>query len=146
MSAPEVPQYPPEYLAGVRFFNEREFFESHEILEDIWNACPLESRSFYQGLIQAAVALHHFSNGNVWGARKLYWSSRKYLEPYQPYYLGLDVSRFLADMNTCFEDLLASDEADAAVEIDAERIPTIVLAPPPAQENASGFPSSRDSE
>ena len=41
-------------------------------------------RLFYKGLIQAAVALHHFGNGNIRGARKVYRSSRGYLEPYRP--------------------------------------------------------------
>lgn len=131
-------EYAPEYLAGVRYFNERDFFESHEILEDIWNRCDLESRKFYQGLIQAAVALHHFCNGNVWGARKLYWSSRKYLESYQPGYLGLDVSRFLEEMSDCFQPLLASEGEIAEVEIDPERIPTIVLDPAPEASDDGG--------
>ena len=32
--------YEPLYLAGVRLFNEREFFDCHEVLEDLWNECP----------------------------------------------------------------------------------------------------------
>ena len=38
-----------------------------------------ELRLFYKGLIQAAVALHHFGNGNIRGARKVYGRSRGYL-------------------------------------------------------------------
>jgi len=42
------------------------------------------SRKFFQGLIQAAVGLHHFGNGNIRGARKLYHSTVGYLKPYAP--------------------------------------------------------------
>jgi len=34
-----VPQYPvntPEYLHGISLFNQAEFFEAHELLEDVW--------------------------------------------------------------------------------------------------------------
>lgn len=125
------PQYHPAYLAGVRLFNQREFFESHEVLEDVWNDCPLAARDFYQGLIQSAVAILHFENANVWGARKLYHSSRRYLEPYQPHYLGLDVCRFLKAMGHCFAPLLETDAGGPIPKLDAARIPVIRLDPPP---------------
>jgi hypothetical protein len=89
------------------------------------------SRRFYQGLIQAAVALHHFGNGNLGGARKLNVSYRKYLEPYAPHYLGLDVNKFIADMDRCFAAVMAADAGSAKVEIDADLIPEIHLVPPP---------------
>ena len=74
--------YDARYLAGIRLFNEADFFEAHEVWEDLWTDCPLVDRRFYQGLIQAAVGLLHFVNGNVRGAVKLYQSSRAYLETY----------------------------------------------------------------
>src|SRR6185437_6195349 len=71
-------QYDPHYLEGIKFFNECEFFESHEAWEEVWTEHLGPSRKFYQGLIQAAVALHHFGNGNIRGAKKLYYGSRGY--------------------------------------------------------------------
>ena len=90
---PENP-YDDRYLAGIRYFNECEFFEAHEVWEDLWQEFQGQSRGFYQGLIQVAVCLHHFGNGNIRGAKKLYESSRyKYLEPYRPQHLGLNLAR-----------------------------------------------------
>ena len=83
--------YPEQYLEGLRLFNEEDFFESHEVLEELWSDTHDERRKFYQGLIQVAVGLLHFGNGNLGGARKLYGSSRKYLEAYLPGYEGIDV-------------------------------------------------------
>ena len=76
--------YDPLYLKGIAYFNACEFFEAHEVWEDLWKSYSGELRLFYKGLIQAAVALHHFGNGNIRGARKVYFSSRDYLEQYRP--------------------------------------------------------------
>ena len=76
--------YDPLYLQGIAYFNACEFFEAHEVWEDLWKSYSGELRLFYKGLIQAAVALHHFGNGNIRGARKVYGSSRGYLAQYGP--------------------------------------------------------------
>ena len=60
-------EYPELYLQGIVHFNECDFFESHEVWEALWTDYQGPSRKFYQGLIQAAVALHHFGNGNIRG-------------------------------------------------------------------------------
>ena len=123
-----VADHDPRYLQGIEYFNECEFFEAHEIWEDLWTDCQDSSRKFYQGLIQAAVCLHHFGNGNLHGARKLYHSCRtRYLEAYQPWYLGLDVDRFLAQLKACCRPILDEGADLSAVEIDPERIPEIHL-------------------
>ena len=76
--------YDPLYLAGIEHFNVCDFFEAHETWEELWTDYSGPARKFYQGLIQVAVALHHFGNGNIRGAKKLYLSSSAYLEPYRP--------------------------------------------------------------
>ena len=53
--------YDPRFLDGVRYFNLRDFFEAHESWEDLWTDYQGPLRQFYQGLIQVAVCLHHFS-------------------------------------------------------------------------------------
>jgi predicted metal-dependent hydrolase len=125
------PTYDPRYLAGVLLFNNGDFFEAHEAWESLWlDTAPPEKR-FYQGLIQAAVGLCHFCNGNVRGAVKLYHSSRDYMTPFAPAYLGLDVDGFWRAMERCFAELLAAPEPDRSVQPDDELIPTIALDPPP---------------
>ena len=93
-----------------------------------------DSRKFYQGLIQTAVALYHFGNGNVHGSRKLYHTSRAYLEPYGANHLGLDLEKFLAEFAACFAELINSEEERPSVELDPEKIPEIELSPAPAPE------------
>ncbi|HUY36194.1 MAG TPA: DUF309 domain-containing protein [Pirellulales bacterium] len=125
-------QYPPLYLEGIEFFNRCDFFESHEAWEDLWSDEFGASRKFLQGLIQAAVALHHFGNGNIRGAKKLYYGSRGYLEPFRPRHMGLDLDSFLGQMERCFAAVVASQEEYPELQIVADLIPEIHLDPPPA--------------
>jgi uncharacterized protein len=76
------------------------------------------------------VALHHFGNGNIRGARKVYRTSRGYLETYRPVCMGLDLEQFLARLDACFAEVAASDEEFPRIDIDPELIPEIELDPP----------------
>jgi hypothetical protein len=127
------PEYDPRYLAGILFFNDRDFFEAHEVWESLWLDVAGPGRTFYQGLIQAAVGLFHFGNGNLRGALKLYRTSRAYMEPYGPSYLGLDAAAFWQQMERCFAPLLADPNPDRDLRPDEALIPVIVLDPPPEQ-------------
>ncbi len=119
-------EYPAQYLEGLRLFNAGDFFESHEVLEELWSETQDERKKFYQGLIQAAVALLHFGNGNLGGAKKVYLTSRKYLEAYRPEFEGLDVARFLDDLQRCFQELIDDQQlCPVGIELADERIPKI---------------------
>jgi predicted metal-dependent hydrolase len=126
-----APAYDPRYLAGVLLFNRGDFFEAHEAWEALWMDTAGPDRTFYQGLIQAAVGLCHFCNGNVRGAVKLYHSSRDYMSRHGPHHLGLDVNDFWRQMGSCFAELLAAAEPDRRLTPQEELIPTITLDPPP---------------
>ena len=122
--------YEPLYLQGIAYFNDCEFFEAHEVWEELWQEDHGPSRKFLQGLIQAAVALHHFGNGNIRGAKKVYFGSRSYLAAYRPVHMGLDLEKFIADMDRCFAEVAAATDTFPDIEIDPERIPEIHLNPP----------------
>ncbi|HZT80850.1 MAG TPA: DUF309 domain-containing protein, partial [Gemmataceae bacterium] len=98
----------PLYLAGILFFNRQDYFEAHEAWEDLWAAAAAPERRFYQGLIHAAVGLHHFSTGNLRGAAKLYRTCLDYLAPFPSPYLGLDTDDFRRQLGRCFAPVLAA--------------------------------------
>ncbi|MBL8794433.1 MAG: DUF309 domain-containing protein [Planctomycetia bacterium] len=131
--SPAEADYDDRYLAGVLLFNRHDFFEAHEVWESLWLDRGGPEKRFVQGLIQAAVGLTHFVNGNLRGARKLYQSSRAYMEPYGDHYLGLDNAAFWRDMEQCFAPLLAVETPDRSLELDVARVPAIELQPPPAR-------------
>jgi hypothetical protein len=124
-------EYEPRYLAGIVCFNRHDFFEAHEVWEGLWLESTAPERRFYQALIQAAVALYHFGNGNFRGATKLFQSSRAYMEPYGSPYLGLDATSFWAGMERCFAPILNVPNPDRALRPDEALIPVITLEPPP---------------
>lgn len=93
----------PLLQEGIALFNHRQFFECHEVLEQRWKATHDHSKDFYKGLIQAAVAFHHWSKGNLAGALTLAKSASKYLRRYEPSHAGVDVSGFLAQFSEMFQ-------------------------------------------
>jgi predicted metal-dependent hydrolase len=131
MATPAEADYDPRYLAGILFFNRRDFFEAHEVWEDLWHETSGPERRFIQALIQAAVALFHFGNGNVRGAARLYRSSLDYMKPYFPAYLGLDVAAFWERMGQCCAALLTAAEPPRDARPEETLMPTIVLEPAP---------------
>jgi predicted metal-dependent hydrolase len=131
MDVPSI-DYDARYLAGIVLFNRGDFFEAHEVWEALWMDTPAPEKRFYQGLIQAAVGLCHFCNGNLRGAAKLYASSRAYMERYGAHCLGLDTGQFWRQMARCFAEVLANPDADRqTVAIDMALVPQIVLDPEP---------------
>jgi len=120
--------YDPRYLEGIEHFNKCDFFEAHQVWEELWANTQGANRRFFQGLIQVAVCLHHYGNGNIRGAKKLYFGCRGYLEEYRPTYLGLDLEKLLGELETCCRQILDSKEEFPRIEIVPDLIPEIHLA------------------
>jgi uncharacterized protein len=56
---------------GLAHFNAHQFFEAHELWEEIWLVEVEPERTFLQGIIQIAAAFHHYQRGNSDGAETL---------------------------------------------------------------------------
>lgn len=106
-----------DFDAGLRraaeLFNRGEYHAAHEELDELWEATHGPDADFYKGLIQACIALHHYSRDNLDGARKLYAGHRQYLAPYLPAHLGLDVGAFLAAMQVTLLPVVRSQDESA---------------------------------
>ena len=74
---------------GIQLFNAGSFFDAHEVLEDVWRELHGPEKACLQAVIQAAVGLHHYSTGNLAGARSLLARSSRTLERYPGAYCGL---------------------------------------------------------
>ena len=53
------------FQTGLKHYHSRDFFEAHEVWEELWSEYYLEDRKFIQGLIQLAVSFVHLGNGNM---------------------------------------------------------------------------------
>jgi predicted metal-dependent hydrolase len=60
-----------KFERGLRHFNAREFFEAHEVWEEVWLKEGEPEKTFLQGIIQIAAAFHHYRRGNTDGAETL---------------------------------------------------------------------------
>jgi uncharacterized protein len=97
---------------GIELFNQGEFFECHEVLEEVWKDAHGDDKRFYQGLIQAAVAILHALRGNRDGARKQYAKARAKLDVAPAEHMGLAVRELREDLARFFDAAL-SDEGGA---------------------------------
>ncbi len=80
---------------GIACFIRREFFDCHEVLEEVWLAAVPEEKPFYQGLIQVAAAFYHYQRGNRRGARSLLRRGREQLAGCPSHCHGVDLTSLL---------------------------------------------------
>ena len=88
--------WPVEYAGYFHHFNAGRYYEAHDVLEQLW----LVDRKglhgdFYKGLIQFAGAFVHLQKGRLGPSLALFKLSRRYLDPFGPALLGLDLAGLL---------------------------------------------------
>lgn len=85
----------PERLfpQGVELFNRREFFDCHEVLEEIWTPARGPERLFLQALIHFAVGFYHHQRRNQAGAERQLRKGLKKIAGYLPEFWGVDTEK-----------------------------------------------------
>jgi uncharacterized protein len=121
---------------GIEEFNTHRFFECHETLEDIWRAERRPLRQFYKGVIQVAAGFHHLRRNNWKGTVNKLDSGTRYLEPFRPRYLGVDVDRLIEEARRCRSTVVELGHERIA-EFDRSAIPTIAFDNSEAHEEAA---------
>lgn len=116
----------PRFLEGIRLFNAREFFEAHEVWEDLWHEMTDGNRRFVQSLIQVAVCVYHASNGNALGARRLFASAKRYMLAYGQTHWGVDIPMFWNEMTEAMSEF-HQEPLSLSPKLFSERLPTIGL-------------------
>lgn len=102
----------------MELFNREEFYDAHEVWEDVWREAAGREKKFLQGLIQVAVAFHHHSTGNLVGARSLLARARKNLAGYPEGFLGIRVTVLLESLAECQAVLGSGDCKPVFPQID----------------------------
>lgn len=91
---------------GVELFNAGEWFEAHEVWEDVWHMATGRRKLFYQGLIQCAVTLEHVRRGNPRGVRSVWASCRTKFDGIAGRYMAIDVPALLEAMRQFIQPVL----------------------------------------
>jgi predicted metal-dependent hydrolase len=102
-------ELPAEYLRGIELFNAGQFFECHEVWEEIWLKAEGVERAFLHALIQSAVALLHFQRGNLRGAQSVYERARRKLEQLPRLTMHLDTHIFTQQLDHFFSAALIAE-------------------------------------
>jgi hypothetical protein len=111
--------------AGVRRWDERRYFEAHELLEHVWRSAARSDKDLWKGVIQVAVAGVHLQRGNMLGARRLIGRALDRLEGLPDAHRGVDV-------------VLLRRTAQAASDLlDAGQVPPADWGPFPARADAA---------
>ncbi|MGB3549590.1 MAG: DUF309 domain-containing protein [Candidatus Binatus sp.] len=90
-------------------FNQGRFFECHEAWEEIWKRSDGAMKLFYQGLIQAAVAILHAQRGNLRGARSLYQKASARLDSIPHEHMGVAVGELRVELSRFIEIACRAD-------------------------------------
>ncbi|MGH9659002.1 MAG: DUF309 domain-containing protein [Bryobacteraceae bacterium] len=78
---------------GVRLFNAHQFFECHEVWEELWRPSRPPERLFLQSLIHLAVAFYHHQQGNRDGRERQLVKGLRKLAGYLPRFGRVDTAR-----------------------------------------------------
>ncbi len=117
---------PPELLHGIEQFNHREYFECHETLEGIWNKEPRPIRTLYKGILQVGVGCYHLLRNNYRGAVIKLDSGARYLEPFAPVCMHVDVARLISDARILYAALTQLGPEHFR-EVDLRLLPIVYL-------------------
>ncbi len=98
-----------QFQRGVAHFNAREFFEAHEVWEEIWLAVPEPEKTFLQGMIQIAAAFHHHGRGNMRGMKSLLAAGLAKINGFPGDHREIALDRFRGEAGK-WMDALAADK------------------------------------
>ena len=101
-----------ELRKGIELFNNHEFFECHEVLEDQWRRETSDLKDLYQAIIKIAVGFYHAERKNYVGAVKVLRRGLRQIEPY----VGprraefLELRPFVAQCKQCLAELERTEQ------------------------------------
>ncbi|QWU18078.1 hypothetical protein SAMN04487895_11588 [Paenibacillus sophorae] len=100
--------YEPLYVAYLIYFNrDRDYFECHEVLEELW--LSKDRDPLYKALLQVAVGLYHYRNGNARGAIIMLEGAAAKLREYPEITLGIHLGKLVRETEDYIQRLREYD-------------------------------------
>lgn len=112
------------FFSGLNTFNGGNYFDAHEVWEELWSEYYLKDRDFIQGLIQLAVCFVHLQNNNLNGAKSLINKSIKKLHGFSHDHRNIDLKGLKKIMKKLNLEL---ELINNVAEFDWSNCPTILL-------------------
>jgi len=103
------------FFAGLLAYEEKDFFEAHEMWEELWSEYYLDDKTFIQGLIQLAVSFVHLGNGNLKGAKSLLKKSTDKFSSFSGVHRGINIDNLkqqIVEIKNEYEQLLTVEGFD----------------------------------
>lgn len=108
---------------GIRLFNERQYFQCHEVWEDFYRDTEDKNKPFLEGLIELAAALRLFCDfGETRGPVKMARQALIRLENFYPAFLEIRVKELCEAV-----EAWAKEIDTRAVRASSSSLPTIKL-------------------
>ena len=110
----------PYYRAFFRCWNEQQYYEAHDVLEQLWLRTKSVDADYFKGLIQAAGAFVHLQkhfehpshakhSRRLPPAVRLFRLAQRNLTKFAPWHHGLDVAAVSELLTRYADDIVASD-------------------------------------
>ena len=110
----------PHYRAFFRCWNEQQYYEAHDVLEQLWLSAKSPDADYFKGLIQAAGAFVHLQkhfeypshakhSRRLPPAVRLFRLAQRNLANFVPYYHALDVAALCHLLGRYADKIVASD-------------------------------------
>ena len=90
----------PKAKEGIKLFNQGEYYEAHEPLEEAWMKTDSPERDLYQGILQIGLAYYQITQGNYRGALKMFQRGFRNLSSLGDTQMGIDLVQLLTDART----------------------------------------------
>ena len=95
------------FQEGIDLFNRGEFYDCHEVLEEVWTPTKQPDRWFLQSLIHFAVGFYHHRNRNYIGATRQLRKGIKKIHGYLPEWDGVDTAAIEREARKCLQAIEA---------------------------------------
>jgi uncharacterized protein len=121
-----------QFERGLAHFNAGEFFEAHEVWEEIWLTAPDPEKTFLQGMIQIAAAFHHYSRRNLRGTKSLLGAGLAKIDSFPGDHRGLALAELRVESQEWAAALAAEED------LGRRKPPKIRIAKPVARKGKRG--------
>ncbi len=94
------------FIKGLKLLDQGDYFEAHEILEELWREIPVENRykNLIKGFIQIAAGYYKYlEQRSKEGAKKIFQNAKNYLIDYLDEHLAFNVNEIVKNIDKILE-------------------------------------------